>query len=81
MKANIIRIGNSRGVRIPKPILEECGLKGQVEMSVEDSVLVIAPARLVRDGWSDAFKVMAEKGDYAPLLPDISNGDESGWEW
>lgn len=83
MKANIIRIGNSQGVRIPKPILETCGLRGRVEMNVEDNVLVIAPVQEARDGWSDAFKRMAEQGDDEPLLNenDLSSWDESDWEW
>ena len=83
MKADIIRIGKFQGVCIPKPLLEKCGLKGRVEMNVEDNVLVIAPAREARDGWSDAFKAMGTHGDDAPLLneDDISNWDESEWEW
>lgn len=83
MKVNIIRIGNSQGVRIPKPILEKCGLKGRVEMNVEDNVLVIAPVQEVRDGWSEAFERMAEQGDDEPLLNenDLSSWDESDWEW
>ena len=83
MKADIIRIGNFQGVCIPKPLLEKCGLKGRVEMNVEDNVLVIAPAREARDGWSDAFKAMGAHGDDAPLLNenDLSNWDESEWEW
>ena len=83
MKVDIIRIGNSQGVRIPKPILEKCGLRGRVEMNVEDSVLVIAPVQEARDGWSDAFKRMAEQGDDEPLLNgnDLSSWDESDWEW
>lgn len=83
MKVNIIRIGNSQGVRIPKPILEKCGLRGRVEMNVEDNVLVIAPVQEARDGWSDAFKRMAEQDDDEPLLNenDLSSWDESDWEW
>ena len=83
MKANIIRIGNSQGVRIPRPILEKCGLRGRVEMNVKDNVLVIAPVQEARDGWSDAFKRMAEQGDDEPLLNenDLSSWDESDWEW
>ena len=49
MKANIIRIGNSQGARIPKPFLEQCGLEGSVEMNVENSAVVIAPARGVSE--------------------------------
>ena len=83
MRADIIRIGNSQGVRIPKPILEKCGLKGRVEMRVEDNVLVIAAAREVREGWFGAFRGMAEHGDDVPLLNenDVSSWDENEWEW
>ena len=83
MQTQIIRIGNSHGVRIPKPILEKCGLSGRVEMNVDGRALVIAPVREARDGWSDAFKQMAEQGDDAPLLDDTppSHWDEHAWVW
>ena len=83
MKANIIRIGNSRGVCIHKPTFERCGLEGSVELNVENNAVVIATARGVREGWSDAFKRMAEHGDDAPLLDesDLTSEDESEWEW
>jgi antitoxin MazE len=83
MKADIIRIGNSQGIRIPKPVLEQCGLEGQVEMEVKDGKLVIEPARAVREGWSDAFRRMAEAGDDRPLLDGVpaSEWDEAEWKW
>jgi len=83
MKAEIIRIGNSQGVRIPKSLLEQCGLRGAVEMSVEGHRLVIAPARAVREGWADAFKAMADRGDDAPLMPEepASAWDDEEWRW
>ena len=83
MKVDLVRIGNSRGIRIPKPILEQCGFKGQVEMTVKGNVLVIAPARTIREGWDDAFEAMAAAGDDQVLFPeDMSHGwDEAEWEW
>ena len=83
MKANIVRIGNSHGVRIPKSILEQCGLEGSVEMSVENNAVVIAPAGRVREGWSDAFRMMAENGDDTPLFGDndLTCEDVADWEW
>jgi antitoxin MazE len=83
MKADIIRIGNSQGIRIPKPVLEQCGLEGQVEMEVKDGKLVIEPAHAVREGWSDAFRRMAEAGDDRPLLDGVpaSEWDEAEWKW
>jgi len=50
MKVNIIPIGNSRGIRIPKAFIRECGLGDQVEVNVRDGNLVIAPAHVARSG-------------------------------
>lgn len=83
MKAEIIRIGNSHGVRIPKPILEQCGLKGVIRMDVRDNVLVLAPEEDPRAGWSEAFEAMVKKGDDTPLLPEdqASEWDQEEWQW
>lgn len=82
MKATLIAIGNSRGVRIPKAFLEESGLEGEVEINVRGSQIVIQASRLPRQGWSDAFARMAEAGDDAMLdTPQPTTWDESEWEW
>jgi antitoxin MazE len=67
MKTRIVRIGNSRGVRIPKPLLEQTGLRGEVEITAEDGSLVIRSARRPREGWAAAFEEMARRGDDALL--------------
>ncbi len=84
MKTRIVRIGNSRGVRIPKILIEQAGLSGEVEISVRDHSLVIEPARKPREGWAAALRRMAECGDDA--LPDdaastSSTWDKDEWEW
>ncbi|MDJ0715692.1 MAG: AbrB/MazE/SpoVT family DNA-binding domain-containing protein [Prochloraceae cyanobacterium] len=66
MKTKIVSIGNSQGVRIPKPFISECGLTGDVEMTVQDGCIVISPAETPRQGWDEAFKNMAKNED-APL--------------
>jgi antitoxin MazE len=84
VRARIIRIGNSQGVRIPKALLEETGLTGDVDMTVRDGALVISPAGQPRRGWDDAFHQMALRGDDAPLDRDLSvtgSFDEESWEW
>lgn len=84
MRARIVRIGNSRGVRIPKPLLEEAGLEDEVELSVGPEGIVVAPARRPRAGWADAFRCMADAGDDAVLdgdRPLASSWDEDEWEW
>ncbi len=83
MKAAIVRIGDSQGIRIPKAIIEECGLANVVEITVEDGKVIISPVSHSRQGWEEAFKEMAENGDDELLIDDrIKNSwDEEDWKW
>jgi antitoxin MazE len=83
MKTRIVRIGNSQGIRIPKPLLEQLGLEGDVQLDVQGDSLVIRPSRKPREGWAESFRAMAEHGDDAPLLPDhpLTTWDEDEWAW
>lgn len=84
MKTRIVRIGNSQGIRIPKPLLEQTGLCGEVEITAEAETLVVRPTRKPRSGWAKAFKEMANHGDDA-LLDDVgpssSSWDADQWQW
>jgi antitoxin MazE len=84
MKTRIITIGNSRGLRIPKPLLDSTGLSGDVEISAQGSCLVIRPLRVPRAGWAAAFRRMREQGD-DELLNGAVGGqigwDADDWEW
>jgi antitoxin MazE len=84
MKTRIVRIGNSQGVRIPKPLIEQAGLSGEVEISVEGNSLIIKSVAKPRAGWASAFAEMAKHGDDALIddVPPILNpADEDDWEW
>jgi antitoxin MazE len=84
MKTKIVRIGNSRGIRIPKLLIEQTGLSGEVEIRAKHDSLVITPARAVRAGWARAFSEMAKRGDDALLdrgMPIETAADEGNWEW
>jgi antitoxin MazE len=83
MKTSLVRIGNSQGVRIPKAIIEQCGLTAEVDLSVKGGAVVIAASRKPRAGWAEAFKRMAEAGDDALLIPDDlpNEFDEKEWTW
>jgi antitoxin MazE len=84
MKSRIIRIGNSQGIRIPKPLLEQTGLSGDVEMIARADSLIIRRARRPREGWSAAFREMARRGDDVLLdssSPSQSSWAEDEWEW
>ena len=81
-KTRIIRIGNSQGVRIPKPLLEQSGLGDEVELAAEAGRIVIRSARPPRAGWDAAFEAMAAAGDDAlPDEPVPTAWDEAEWEW
>jgi antitoxin MazE len=84
MKANIIQIGNSQGIRIPKVLLEQTNLGKEVELEVKDQKIVIHPITRPRQGWDQKFKLMAlNKED---RLIDRDHGienqfDQVEWEW
>ncbi len=83
MRTRIVRIGNSQGVRIPKALLEESGLSGDVDISVRDGAIVIAAAQ-AREGWDEAFRQMAACGDDELLDGDVATSDtfdEGSWTW
>jgi antitoxin MazE len=63
MRTHIIRIGNSRGIRIPKPILEQTGIDEDVELEVKNNQIIIRPVSNPRDGWDIAYKTMSEEED------------------
>ena len=81
MKASIIQIGNSQGLRIPKPILEQCGFDGEVELEVHDNELIIKRTTHSRQNWEKAFKSMAENKDDKLIEFAQNQWDKEEWEW
>lgn len=83
MKTTLIPIGNSRGVRIPKPFIEQCGLAEEVEMDVQDCMILIHSPRRPRSGWGAAFELMAREGDDKLLdpVPIPTRWDSEEWQW
>ena len=85
MKTTLVKIGNSQGIRIPKPILEQCGLRDEVEIEVQDQELVIRSAHQVRQNWDSAFEKMARLADDTLLDAEAekvqSSWDDEEWEW
>lgn len=83
VRARIIAIGNSQGIRIPKLLLEQTGIQGDVELEVVEDKIIIHGSAEVRRGWDEAFQKMAEKGDDALLDSDQTDHswDEEEWVW
>jgi antitoxin MazE len=82
MKTELVRIGNSRGIRIPKPIIEQCGFGKTVELRVEKERLVISPQRALRQGWEDALRA-AQPDEDELLFEDMGRNsfDRKEWKW
>lgn len=82
VKVRLISIGNSRGIRIPKTILEECRLEDTVELQARRGKLVVKPAGKARQGWDEAYRRMAEAKDDALLDEPIATAwDKTKWRW
>lgn len=83
MRVRVIRIGNSRGLRIPKAILEQTGIRDEVEIEVEIDRIIVRPVQNARDGWDVAFQAMAAKGDDTLQMGDevAESFDATEWEW
>ena len=84
MRTRIVRIGNSQGIRIPKALLEQTDLHGEVEISVRGGSLVISAVAPVRNGWEDAFARWRRAVTTAcsTVTPSTADSfDAKDWEW
>ncbi|MFN2456432.1 MAG: AbrB/MazE/SpoVT family DNA-binding domain-containing protein [Pyrinomonadaceae bacterium] len=84
MKARIVKIGNSQGIRIPKLLLERSKLAEDVELEAEDNRIIIRSAKQPRQDWESAFRAIAERGDDELLdkaLLAQTQWDEDEWQW
>ena len=85
MTTRIVKMGNSLGIRIPKPVLTQLGLTGEVHLEVRDGQLVVRPVtETVRAGWDEQFQAMAARGDDALLDEETVSGslwDGDEWQW
>ena len=81
MKTRLICIGNSRGVRLPKPLIAEAGLSDEVELTIREGVIVIESTKQPRAGWAEAAQKLRqdEEDQLDPFTP--TQFDETEWEW
>ena len=80
MLVSVIRIGNSKGIRFPKVVLERLGIKDKVDMEVTDKGIILSPvADIPRKGWAEAFCRMHENNE--DILEDVPGGEDFEWEW
>lgn len=82
MQINIIDIGNSKGIRLPKAVLQQCEMVDKIDLIVQDDHIILTPIerKEVRKNWSEAFQKMAERQDDKLLITSVSYNDED-WQW
>jgi antitoxin MazE len=80
MELPVVQIGNSKGIRLSKTILEKYKIKDTVEVILEKGFIILKPVASPRKGWEKAFKKMHEKGDDKLLMNDVFK-DENLEEW
>jgi antitoxin MazE len=81
MKTGLVRIGNSRGIRIPKPLIQQCGFGDTVELHVEQNRLVIAPERRPRQGWKEAFVAAGSSAPDMLLFEGLPPNEFEAEDW
>lgn len=82
MRTRLIGIGNSRGLHLPKPLIEQVGLVDEVDLRVEDGTIVISPARAPRAGWAEAAARLAATESSALIdPPSPTRFEDDEWQW
>jgi antitoxin MazE len=80
MEISVINIGNSKGIRLSKTILEKYSIRDKIEIILEKGYIILKPKTEPRKGWEKAFKKMHEDGDDQLLIDDVFE-DETFEEW
>jgi len=85
MKTKVIKIGRSKGIRIPNTIIQKSGLKNEVELEVTGGQIIIKPISANRESWDAAFKKMAKNKDDIFMDKKVSfsqsTWDNKEWKW
>ena len=80
MEISVIKIGNSKGIRFSKTIIERYNIRDTVDLILDEGQIIIKPLSKPRKGWEEAFKEMHINGDDNLIMPDIFE-DENPEEW
>jgi len=82
MHSELIQIGNSKGVRLPKALLKQVGIKNKINVIIKNGAIIILPDKQPRKGWGEKFEKMHKAGEDQLIEFSGSNQfDEQEWEW
>jgi antitoxin MazE len=81
-KARLVKVGNSRGIRLPKSLIEQAGLRDEVELHVRGNAIVVSRSQRARDGWAEAAQRLAATTPGGLLDEAIpTQFDQAEWRW
>ncbi len=85
MRLNVVNLGNSKGVRFPKAVLEQCQIEDQLDMTIKGRFIQLRPVsrkrKHPREGWVEICRSLYELGDDDLLLPEHVDAEMDDWEW
>lgn len=82
MLISVVPIGNSKGIRIPKSILQQLNIEDKVELEVHNREILIRPVtKKPREGWYEEFTRMHQNGDDRLKIEELEEQEEFQWEW
>lgn len=81
MQMDIVKIGNSKGIRLPLAVLKQCGIDSKVELEIKDNCIIIKPVIAPRQGWAEAFELMHKNNDdFLLISEEIDNETMEAWD-
>ncbi len=83
VRSQLVKIGNSQGVRIPKVMLEQLDFSDGIELLILDKQLIVRSKRIPRQGWAEQYKLMHKLGEDVLLDPEIieTTWEKEEWQW
>lgn len=81
MVLSVVRIGNSKGIRLPKALLEQCHITDKVEVEISGEEITLKPLNKTRENWEQQMKLMHERKEDTLLISDSIDSDFEEWEW
>ena len=81
MLVDVVKIGNSKGIRLPAVVLRECGISEQVQLEVADGRIVLYPVAKPREGWEKAFRATQESDADELMMPETLEDAPEEWTW
>jgi len=82
MLISVVAIGNSKGIRIPKSVLDQLHISDKVDMEIDNHQIILKPIKeKPRAGWDIAFKDMHKEKYDAMLIPETTEQEGFQWEW